>query len=378
MRMTALLLLALAFGVQNATGQERPRSRAFVAAEAIDKIYAIDFDGQAARIRDTWDIGINPMDPDGPHGLGLSPDGRVLYVSTAHGSPSGSLWKLDAETGWPLARVELGPFPASLQASPDGAYVFVVNFNLHGDMVPSSVSVVAADDMVEVARTTTCTMPHGSRLNGAGTKQYSTCMMDDMLIEIDTRSFAVSRHFELARGHEMGMDGPPHTEHHRPAAGAANAAGGHGMDHAPAGNTACSPTWAQPLPDGSRIFVACNRSSEIVEIDATAWRVVRRLPAGDGVYNLGVTRDGRTLIATNKRGQSVSIFDTQSGRELARIPTRRRVVHGVAVSADDRFAFVTVEGIGSEPGTLEIIDIGARRIVASVDVGQMAGGVDAR
>ena len=33
----------------------------------------------------------------------------------------------------------------------------------------------------------TCMMPHGSRLNPQGTKHYSACMMDDVLVEIDTR-----------------------------------------------------------------------------------------------------------------------------------------------------------------------------------------------
>jgi DNA-binding beta-propeller fold protein YncE len=142
------------------------------------------------------------------------------------------------------------------------------------------------------------------------------------------------------------------------------------------GDVSCSPTWAQPSADGSRVFVACNKSSEIVEIDARSWAVGRRIPAGPGVYNLGVTRDGRLLIATNKRGQSVSVIDAASGRELARIPTKRPVVHGVAVSPDDRYAFVSVEGIGSAPGTVEVLDLRALRSVAHVDVGQMAGGID--
>jgi hypothetical protein len=51
-------------------------------------------------------------------------------------------------------------------------------------------------------------------------------------------------------------------------------------------------------------------------------------------------------------------------------------VHGVAITGDDRYAFVTVEGIGSEPGTVEIIDLAALKTIARVDVGQMAGGVD--
>ena len=72
----------------------------------------------------------------------------------------------------------------------------------------------------------------------------------------------------------------------------------------------------------------------------------------------------------------MSIYDTATGKELARIPTRRKVVHGVAVSPDDRYAFISVEGIGSEPGTVEVIDLRALASVAQVDVGQQAGGID--
>jgi DNA-binding beta-propeller fold protein YncE len=103
---------------------------------------------------------------------------------------------------------------------------------------------------------------------------------------------------------------------------------------------------------------------------------VRRFPAGPGVYNLGITHDGKKLIGTNKRDQSVSVFDAVSGKELARIKTTRTVVHGVAVSDDDRYAFVSVEGKGSEPGTVDVIDLMSLTKVASVDVGQQAGGID--
>jgi DNA-binding beta-propeller fold protein YncE len=277
-----------------------------------------------------------------------------------------------------------------MDLSADGSLLWVVNFNLHGDMVPSSVSVVATEPMLEVARITTCAMPHGSRLNPQGTKHYSACMMDDMLVEIDTQTLKVSRHFLLTRGHEMGMDGPPVTpKMEKPAMGdvkaPANAQttqrghldmGGHGMEPPKPGDFSCSPTWAQPSVGGSSIFVACNKSSEIVEIDVTQWKVTRRIPARTGVYNLAVTKDGTRLLTTNKRDQSVSILDLKSGRELARIPTRRKVLHGVVVSPDDRYAFVTVEGIGSDPGTVEIIDLLSLKIVASVDVAEQAAGID--
>jgi len=94
------------------------------------------------------------------------------------------------------------------------------------------------------------------------------------------------------------------------------------------------------------------------------------------VYNLGITHDGTRLIATNKRDASASVFDVATGKELARIPTTRKVVHGVAVSDDDRYAFISIEGTGSEPGTVDVIDLGALKKVATVDVGQQAGGID--
>jgi hypothetical protein len=52
------------------------------------------------------------------------------------------------------------------------------------------------------------------------------------------------------------------------------------------------------------------------------------------------------------------------------------VVHGVVISPDDRYAFVSVEGVGAEPGTVEVVDLRAMRTVATVDVRQQAGGID--
>jgi DNA-binding beta-propeller fold protein YncE len=143
------------------------------------------------------------------------------------------------------------------------------------------------------------------------------------------------------------------------------------MGHKPT----CTPTWAQPSNDGSTIYVACNQTNDIVAIDTEKWTLARRFPAGTGVYNLAMTKDGR-LIATNKRGQSVSIFDPMSGKELARIPTLRKVVHGAVVTPDDRYVFISVEGVGSEPGTVEVIDLKSLKTVATVDVPPQAAGID--
>ena len=359
MRRPAALLAAALLAAPGLAAQPAADYVVLVAAEARDEIARVRFGPGGTKVERTFSIGINPVEPDGPHGIAVAPDGRYYYVTTGHGTPFGSLWKYAAEDDRLVGRVMLGDFPATLQVSPDGAWVYVVNFALYAEMGPSSVSVVDAEEMVEVARVRTCAMPHGSRFAPGGAKHYSACMMDDLLVEIDTRTLEISRHFRLTRGAERGMPGAPAAGHAHPVA-----------------EDACSPTWAQPSADGRRIWVACSASSELVEIDVAAWTLVRRIPAGEGVYNLAVTGDGRRLVATNKRGQSVSVFDAASGRELARIATRRPVVHGVVVSPDDRYAFVSVEGIGAEPGTVEMIDLRTLRPVVTAEVGQMAGGID--
>jgi DNA-binding beta-propeller fold protein YncE len=344
----------------------------YVLSESADKISLIRFGPAGIRIERQIDTGDMPVDIDGPHGIVISPDRKFYYVSIAHGRPYGTVWKYSTKNDSVVGKVTLGYFPATLDISPDGNFLFVVNFNLHGDMVPSTVSVVSTQTMTEVARIPTCTMPHGSRLNPQGTKQYSACMMNDMLVEIDTRTLKATRHFVVTKNLEKGLTTPPTASETHSMHGLA----GHGTEPPKPGDNSCSPTWAEPSADGSSIFVACNGSSEIVEINAAAWKLVRRIPARAGVYNLEVTHDGQRLIATNKRDQSVSIYELKSGRELARLPTKRKVLHGVVVSPDDRYAFVTVEGIGSEPGTVEVIDLTKLKTVATLDIGAAAAGID--
>ena len=348
----------------------------YVLSEGADKIALVRFGSEGARVDRQIDTGDMPVDIDGPHGIVVSPDRQFYYVSIAHGRPFGSVWKYLTKNDEFVGKSVLGYFPATLDISPDGSFLFVVNFNLHGDMTPSTVSVVSTQTMTEVARIQTCTMPHGSRLNAQGTKQYSACMMDDILVEIDTRSLKVARHFIVTKGQERALNGPPGPRELDPIHSLHRTKSGHGSEAPKPGDNSCSPTWAEPSADGASVFVACNGSSEIVEINANRGQFVRRIPARAGVYNLEITHDGQRLIATNKRDQSVSIYDLKSGKELARLPTKRKVLHGVVVSPDDRYAFVTVEGVGSEPGTVEVIDLTALKTVATVDVAQGAAGID--
>jgi len=356
LRVVVVIILLTVAGLPQAKAPDKDYY-VYLVCEGADKVVAVKFGPDGAKLDHMLHTGLLPTgDLNGPHGIVMSPDRRFYYVTIGHGRPYGQAVKYRVQDDAVVGQVTLGFFPATVDVTPDGNFLYEANFNLHGDMVPSSVSVVATDEMIEAARIPTCVMPHGSRINPQGTQQYSACMMDDLLVEIDTAKFRVSRHFLLTKGKEAGMTGPVPQEH-------------------PMMGATCSPTWAQPSVDGKSIYVACNKSDEIVEVAADSWTMRRRIPAGPGVYNLAVSKDGK-LVATNKRGQSVSVFDLESGRELARLPTKRKVPDGVAISPDNLYAFAAIEGIGSEPGTVEVIDLQSLKTVATVDVPEQAVGID--
>lgn len=358
--------------------------RLYVANESSDIVSRVVFrPGAGAEVEKEIPVGIMPADNDGAHGLTVSPDGAFWYLTIAHGTPYGYVWKFATGADTLVARAEAGLFPATMGVTPNGQFLVVANFNLHGDMVPSDLSVVYTPTMTQLARVTTCLMPHGSRVSASGGRQYSACMHSDQLVEFDLTTLEVSRRFSLAPGREGPLDARD------------QGMGGHVMvmsgdessmrDHTSMGrmeemaDAVCSPTWAEPgegaLADRV-VYVACNRNDEVLEIDAEDWTVRRRFPTGAAPYNLDVTADGSLLVATLKGEQAVAVISLESGEELARLATTQPITHGVVTSPDGRYAFVSNEAIGATPGTLDVFDLSALEQAASVELRYQPGGID--
>lgn len=340
----------------------------YVAAESEDEVAVMKFDGEKAEIIETIPVGIWPAENEGPHGLTVSPDGKYWFLSLAHGNPYGTLYKYSTATNKVVGETKLGIFPASMQISKATGLLYIVNFNLHGDMVPSTVSVVDPESMIEIKRITTGTMPHGSRISPDGMHHYSVAMMSGELFEIDAVKLEVSRTLNLDKeGVDMAMD---HSKMDHSQMNHAEGGMKEGMVH-----SKIKPTWVIPHPKWRKAYVAANGNAEVLEVDLDDWKVTRRFPTGKGPYNVEISPDGNKMVVTYKSEGATGVWDLNTGKELAKITNSRKVSHGITMSPDNKFAFVSIEGIGGDPGSVDVINLTTLKLIDTAELGKQAGGI---
>ena len=361
-RRRADVMVALLAGVACVARASEPVDHdyyVYVAAESDDMVHLVKFGPDGGEVVRTIEVGAYATETEGPHGIRVSPDGKHWYVTIAHGMPFGSVFKYDTADNISIGDARVGLFPATMAISSTTGLMFVANFNLHGDMEPGSISVVDTLSMTEIAQIEQGIMPHGSRASPDGRFHYSVGMMDDTLYEIDVMKLAVSRKLRLTASNDDAQPMPGHAGH----------AGGHAMGIA-------KPTWVQPHPSKPFVYVALQGVDQVAEVSLEDWAITRRFHTRKGPYNLAVTPDGTRVLATCKPDNSTAIWDLESGEELASVAASRRITHGVTISPDSRFAFISVEGVGDDPGTVDVIDLETFETRASVDIGKQASGID--
>lgn len=321
-------------------------------------------------------VGIMPADIDGPHNLAVSPDNKFYYMSIAHGTPFGSLWKMDATGDSLLGRAPLEMFPTTIGLTPDGELAFVANSDFHGDHPRTNVvTVVHTPSMTTITNLPACDMPHGVKSNHAGTYVYVSCMNSDELLEVEVASLRITRRVKTGAGHDMNaMAGMDHGQmNHAPAP--AQAASAPAPAPAAGGDGSCAPTFVSVSPDDKTLYAACNHGNSLQVWDAATLAKKKEIPLGAGAYNVEPSADGKWVIVTNKKDKSFSLVDAVALTEVVRVPTTKKIVHGVAYSPDGKYAFISQESIGADPGAIDMFDIAARKVVATVPVPAQPTGI---
>ena len=364
----------LAAMVAGSLAAQEPRYKVGIVSESGDIVTWLKPQGATLVVERVVPVGIMPADIDGPHNITMAPDMKSYFVTIAHGVPFGTLWRFDAGNDSVMGKATVELFPTTIAVTPDGEFAFVANSDFHGDRPRTNVvSIVHVPTMSKITDLPACDMPHGVKVNHAGTFAYVSCMNSDEILEIDINTFGITRRARIGKGHNMNMAGMDHAAMNQtpPAPGSAPA------PHEAGGILAkeCAGTFVSVSPDDKTLYLACNYGNSVQVWDAAALTLIKEIPVGIGAYNVEPSPDGSIGIVTNKKDQSFSILDLKTLTELARIKTTKKIVHGVAFSPDGKFAYVSQESIGSDPGAIDVVDLATRKVTSSIAIPAQPTGI---
>jgi YVTN family beta-propeller protein len=254
------------------------------------------------------------------HGLGLSADGRTLYVSAVSDGRLDAFALADGRLAGEHS-APVGDQPVHMVNTLDGRTIFVTNFE------SGTVSVVDSATWRHVKDLTVPARPHGIVLSPDGRWAYVACYGAASIAVIDTESATLAA-------------------------------------------TIAMPEPSQPYgiaisPDGRYLYASDNLLGRLLVVDAAARKYVRSVQIGVRPALIARSPDGRTLYVTNGVSHSVSVLDI--GTDPAKPAVRATVVvdgypHGLAVTPDGRYV-VVANTLG---GDLSAIDTRTVTVVATV------------
>jgi YVTN family beta-propeller protein len=99
-------------------------------------------------------------------------------------------------------------------------------------------------------------------------------------------------------------------------------------------------------PDGSKLYVANERSDTVSAIATATNAVTATIPVGRQPFGAAVSPDGSNIYVTNKGSDTVSVIAEATNTVTATIPVGHSPA-GVTVTPDGSKAYVVNEGSGS-------------------------------
>lgn len=317
----------------------------FVGLESEDAVAIVDpASGEVIR---KIPVGVSTEDIEGVHALTLAPDGEHYYLSIAHGWPYGSVWKMSTADNRLVARTDVGLFPATSAITPDGMWLFVANYNLHGDPQTDTVSVIHTPTMTEVKQIPVCTKPHGLVASHDGSSVYVSCTRDNALKRISLSTLAVVDSTTTL------------TEEDR------------------AEGKVCYPAGLALSKDDRQLYVACHRRAEIrVMPTDRLGTFTHAIPVGEGPYLIKVDPGGERLYVPNRNSQSFSVIDLASHAVIATKASSATHPHTFTFGPDGA-VFLSMESHAVVPGAIDVIEAETLETIRSIPVGLQATGAGA-
>jgi YVTN family beta-propeller protein len=147
------------------------------------------------------------------------------------------------------------------------------------------------------------------------------------------------------------------------------------------------PYQAAITPDSKFAYITCRKSGEVRVLDITQMTIVDSITVGSAPLIPAITPGGGYVFVANRNSNSLSAINTATRQVEYTIDNVGVEPHGVAVSKDGKYLYVSCENLGvSDPphhptvggkkiGFVKVIDIAERKVVASMEVGNYGSGM---
>ncbi|TYC50470.1 YVTN family beta-propeller repeat protein [Rhodobacterales bacterium] len=304
-------------------------NKAFVSNEKGNTVSVID--------TDSWETETEFAVGNRPRGIGISPDGKHLYVCA---SDDDTIQVIDTESYDFLWSLPSGPDPELFVLSPDGAMLYVSNED------DNLVTVVDTSKKTVVAEIPVGVEPEGMAVS------------PDMRFIVNTSETTNMAHFIASADykikHNVLVDQRPRYARFTGDGSTlfvSSEIGGTVSVIDMLGETGpeleskigfevsgVQPEWLQPVgmritSDNKWLFVALGPANRVAVIDVESREVVRYILVGQRVWQLEFTPDEKYLLTTNGNSNDVTVIDVAAQEPIKSIQVGQQP-WGVVVTPD--------------------------------------------
>jgi YVTN family beta-propeller protein len=326
---------------------------AFGAAAAGPKAYVGNFKDSTVSVIDTGTGAVVATVPvaAGPHGMGVTPDGRMVYVS---GEGSSDVSVIDTAADRVSGTINVGKTPHGMAMSPDGRLLLVC---VYGEDKVAFIDTSTG----RVVGSVPVPKPHTVSIRPDGKLAYVSSQEPGKfaLFVVDLATLTVTRTLPLEktpRDLEFGYDGKAlyFTMAGVNAVQVLDPASDKIVAEIPTGASPHIANFFRGAPAGT---VVVQGPGELTLFNPATNTVLRSIAVGKQPHWVAATGDGKSAYVTNEGSNDVTVVDLASGQTksiaVGNAP-RKVVVQGVAVNAAAAGARISIANFAFVPPEITV------------------------
>lgn len=331
-----------------------PKGKVLATNQSEDLVSIIDINTNlVARYIQAGVPNVFTQPPEAPHNLTVDKTNGVYYVNLVQG---GKVWKFRLSDNQNLGEVSGFLSPTQVALSVTGDTGFVAQFS-------------SGTRAIRLFNTRTMTLggeisspllnkPHGIELTPDKKELWVTGNFSDNIMIVNMQDFSTTM-LPLVPNDSL----PPGT-----------------------GNR-LEPYQTVMTSDNNYVYVTCRKSNEVRVVDRDSMSVIAIVPVGEMPLIPAITPDNQYVYVPNRNSNDISVLRTSDHTVVTTIPNVGPQPHGIAITDDGKFAYVTCENVSSTvpphhpttgsktPGVISVIDLTSNTVIKQIEVGGFAAGI---